>query len=1091
MIILITNNSNGRSILKARKIISKYLFQISSDSYCGKISEAGLNLIVSDLKNIALKSLSIQIYKFHKNKYLKLYHIGNNNNFSDDFYSFKTSEKQEKDLTIKLNKNEQILKCVTILAGLFHDLGKNTVKFQEKLKNKSVDKVDFIRHELISFILLKKMEDLIFLKAKKEDETFKRKMLNDRYFFNFISKKENLEYLFNNIELTKNLTLQDIKNYYYIEDSLFNNENILKSSLFWLVLTHHKLSDNNLNSKTIINKDMFNEINILNLLNEFKIDEEDLIKNLTIYDYNEFLNDDYLCKILITANSINKLINSNSSDSYDFSFVFYYIVYLCRPVLINSDYMGSNDKEITSDYSAVLANTKNNLPADKLSTHLIKVAKYCEQNFDLYHNNLKLTKDLHSLSLENVNNKVIEELNINEDLFLGKTNNFRWQQDVVNKILAHNQINPTFSVIISETGTGKTRAIPKIMTALNKNSVRYNLLLGLTTLTNQTHQEYIQIGLKKYVNCLIGGKLNESEKNNWSENGTFNDLNDNYNFDLISNEKISFIDNNNFYSQKEKNILQKPIIVATIDHFISHGSLSRGSSTNMFIRTISSDLVLDEIDNYSNEQLNMISRLIFLMGLNGKNVTISSATTNNIIVENFINIYSYGLKQFYNLKGNIHQKINLLFVSNYCAPTKIHTIDINDNSIKKYYSDFLMEHISNIQNKTQRHNLEILKLPNDFELSNNIILENCLKLHTKNYEMIKGKKVSIGYVKFNLVENTINFAKFLAENENDEDIETFIFCYHSKFTLNDKEKNETILSKLKRKNKSLGEIEYFKELIEKTDKKNIVFIVSTSPIIEVGRDHDYDWAIIDPSTTEAIVQSIGRVRRHRLEEFLNNNILLLNNPISSIMNTKYKQYYKTILNYNSIINNYDEKIFKNIQYSFNNINKSEYNKNEITFLLNGFIKERLISNKYCLLFNDNYDENCLKSCENIVQDIQINNNKFYNYISQNTYIISNRICLMSNKFIGNLRFRSSQNKVIRLINNEHFIDEEDQLILSNISVINNFENNKKFVVNNFKFKNNNSNVFYQININKDDETFNLKYSNLFGLIINKKIKDIF
>jgi CRISPR-associated endonuclease/helicase Cas3 len=36
-----------------------------------------------------------------------------------------------------------------------------------------------------------------------------------------------------------------------------------------------------------------------------------------------------------------------------------------------------------------------------------------------------------------------------------------------------------------------------------------------------------------------------------------------------------------------------------------------------------------------------------------------------------------------------------------------------------------------------------------------------------------------------------------------------------------------------------------------------------SPVTEVGRDHDYDWAVVEPSSMRSLIQLAGRVRRHR------------------------------------------------------------------------------------------------------------------------------------------------------------------------------------------------------------------------------------
>jgi CRISPR-associated endonuclease/helicase Cas3 len=58
-----------------------------------------------------------------------------------------------------------------------------------------------------------------------------------------------------------------------------------------------------------------------------------------------------------------------------------------------------------------------------------------------------------------------------------------------------------------------------------------------------------------------------------------------------------------------------------------------------------------------------------------------------------------------------------------------------------------------------------------------------------------------------------------------------------------------------------------------------LFLVLATAVAEVGRDHDYDWAIVEPSSMRSIIQLAGRVRRHRPEEYLTPNILLLDTNI--------------------------------------------------------------------------------------------------------------------------------------------------------------------------------------------------------------------
>ena len=50
---------------------------------------------------------------------------------------------------------------------------------------------------------------------------------------------------------------------------------------------------------------------------------------------------------------------------------------------------------------------------------------------------------------------------------------------------------------------------------------------------------------------------------------------------------------------------------------------------------------------------------------------------------------------------------------------------------------------------------------------------------------------------------------------------------------------------------------------QKIGARDIEIVVITSPVIETGNDLDFDYAIVDPISIRSIVQSAGRVRRHR------------------------------------------------------------------------------------------------------------------------------------------------------------------------------------------------------------------------------------
>ena len=64
------------------------------------------------------------------------------------------------------------------------------------------------------------------------------------------------------------------------------------------------------------------------------------------------------------------------------------------------------------------------------------------------------------------------------------------------------------------------------------------------------------------------------------------------------------------------------------------------------------------------------------------------------------------------------------------------------------------------------------------------------------------------------------------------------------------------------------------ELMKHSQQKNVPFVVIATPVEEVGRDHDFDWAVIDASSVQSIVQTAGRVNRHRRETIHEPNIII-------------------------------------------------------------------------------------------------------------------------------------------------------------------------------------------------------------------------
>jgi CRISPR-associated endonuclease/helicase Cas3 len=66
------------------------------------------------------------------------------------------------------------------------------------------------------------------------------------------------------------------------------------------------------------------------------------------------------------------------------------------------------------------------------------------------------------------------------------------------------------------------------------------------------------------------------------------------------------------------------------------------------------------------------------------------------------------------------------------------------------------------------------------------------------------------------------------------------------------------------------------------DAKEHLFLVLASPVAEVGRDHDYDWAVIEPSSMRSIIQIAGRVWRHRKKVCESPNVFVLDQNLRAL-----------------------------------------------------------------------------------------------------------------------------------------------------------------------------------------------------------------
>jgi CRISPR-associated endonuclease/helicase Cas3 len=185
---------------------------------------------------------------------------------------------------------------------------------------------------------------------------------------------------------------------------------------------------------------------------------------------------------------------------------------------------------------------------------------------------------------------------------------------------------------------------------------------------------------------------------------------------------------------KNHAFLYKPVLACTIDHIIAATETTRGGKYILpCLRLLSSDLVIDEVDDFDGQDLIAIGRLIHLAGMLGRKVMISSATIPPSLAEGFFNAYQEGWKLHSAFKQQT-QPIACVWVDEFKSQIETITAMTAKNAphiIKKHIRFLLVNALSNSNNKplnvkaillTVR--LYINKAPTTRNLQNNSIFHS-------------------------------------------------------------------------------------------------------------------------------------------------------------------------------------------------------------------------------------------------------------------------------------------------------------------------------------------------------------------------------
>lgn len=899
MMVIFVSRSEKKSLYTVRRILDSFADRIGTDTWQTVITAEGLLTVKILLRRSATKSTAVSCHWIRSRSRSELvWIVGNRNKFNaEGIVPVNTTKKNI--LHGEWENGWQylpLLKALAALAGLLHDWGKCSDLFQEKLRN-SIKQADPFRHEWVSCKLIRAV-----VKCAGSDRADDSGWLSL-----FIEDKLNID----NIK-------ERVKEDNDLKDDVFVDMPPIASILIWLILSHHRLplkSDAKDKKRAIKSFSKVKREKFSDMIKSFNAswsyanltDENNKGRKKQCFTFSSGLLFDSSAKyrkqlkkwssrLLENRGTLQKIMIEPKFEQ-SFRLLLEY-ARLC--LMIGDHYSSSLEVKEERDWAdkKLWANTKKRKkkdegakPKQSLEEHVLAVSA-------------QAVKIAHQLP------RFCNSMERADDIkFLQKKSpkQFRWQDNVVEKIKMfrreHVGDRAYFVVNMASTGCGKTIANAKIMRAIadDEKSLRYILALGLRSLTLQTGDEYRdRIGLKQdELAVLIGSsavkELHEQDKAAESGSESIeNLLDDDLDYiDSCTDEQATFLDlffavrdkKNHLDNKtilKNKAFLYKPVLVATIDHLIRATEITRGGKYMLpFLRMMSSDLVIDEIDDFTKRDLLAISRLVHLAGMFGRNVAISSATIPPDLADGMCIAYQEGLAA-YNSFFTEPKRRTVVFCDEFS--TKI--ID-NDDKYQKLHEDFINKRVEHLQKEPVKRKGFIADCPQPLNLQKNktdernyvqlekeyfnTIRKIAEKLHADNFvrDQKTNKKVSFGLIRMANINPCVELSVYLLKCDWEKDYEVRLMTYHSREILLLRHNQEAYLDRvLKRKYEYETKVDFkdkrIRECIDNSSANNIIFLVVATPVEEIGRDHDFDWAIIEPSSYRSIIQLVGRILRHRL-----------------------------------------------------------------------------------------------------------------------------------------------------------------------------------------------------------------------------------
>ncbi|WP_230460227.1 type I-F CRISPR-associated helicase Cas3f [Sansalvadorimonas verongulae] len=899
MQVTFVSQCDKKALKKTRRVLDAFADRIGDNTWQTVITQEGLNAVRKLLRKSATKSTAVSCHWIRSRSHTELvWTVGRKQSFDhrgrvpvNRTRRVLTGAEWETGWTMATS-----IQILSALAALLHDLGKATQGFQKKLQKRGKPQADPYRHEWLSLRLFEAL-----IQGCSSDKEWLERFVNIKEFFNnepdWASKLHN--------------------------DSQQRSEGIfhlpsLARMVAWLIVTHHRLP--------FEDRHDFSKAEKLCKKSRFLgADLDRFFKRLAPYNnwvYSQRSDDerqdtDNFWRFSAQATESGewqKNIQRWSRKALNHPPFFQLpaennplLMHLSRLCLMVGDHnyssLSADDKSrVTGDPAMVgqlTANTcrKTGEPKQALDEHLIGVARFTGAFSRLLPRFVEELPRLESLAALSRRTPI---------------KRFQWQNQSWNLIKKHHKEarkQGFFGVNLASTGCGKTLGNARIMTALADpdKRPRFTIAMGLRVLTLQTGlalREKLKLDDTELA-ILVGGsaqrklfELHQQEIEQESQIAAYGSESEeplisegvDYENCALDQKTLGTI----IHDPKARDLLYAPIVSCTVDHIIGATETQRGGRHIVpMLRLLTSDLVLDEPDDFDQNDLPALTRLVHMAGMMGSHVLLSSATLTPDLVQGLFIAYQKGRAHW---QANLGEKGTGIYCAWFDEFSQVLQPCQNADTFGEVHTKFIRKRVKALDELPARRVGSILptvlpKTPENENINNgalaSIVINGAHRLHQAFHETcpVTGKTASVGLMRMANINPLFALAQAIYRSPQPENTQIHLCCYHARQLLFLRNRLEQKLDRILDRNGgiSLFEHQEISGPVRSSEKQHHIFIVLATAVAEVGRDHDYDWAIIEPSSMRSIIQLVGRVWRHRHEKVADKpNILILDNNVKAL-----------------------------------------------------------------------------------------------------------------------------------------------------------------------------------------------------------------